>query len=224
MKRLLFPALALMLATAAGAAELKRAEYVDRLQTCEAILQGFTSNPSRGIPAAVLHKAKGIVIVNQVQVGLFFGVKDGWGGAMVKKPRRHWSVPIFIKAGELSFGLQAGGKSVQTIYLLMDDTAPRLLFKSRFNFGIDAKAVAGPRAAETERDTGTFNAQVYVYSNVVGLYAGATVKTGSLSPDADATRQFYATDHGIPEILFSDWVAPQPESVPLMNRLQQLSP
>ena len=106
----------------------------------------------------------------------------------------------------------------------MDDTSPRLLFKSRFNLGIDAKAVAGPRAAETERDTGTFNAQVYVYSNVIGLYAGATVKTGSFSPDGDATRQFYATDHGIPEILFSDWVAPQPEAVPLMNHLQQLSP
>jgi len=224
MKRLLLLAVALSLVSVAGAAPFKRADYVARLQTCEAILQDTMLYPARAIPADVLHRARGIVIVNQVQVGLLLGVKDGWGVALVKKPNGQWSVPAFIKAGELSFGLQAGGKTVETVYVLMDDASTRLLFKSRFNFGLDAKAVLGPHAAETERSTQTFTAQVLVYTNVKGLYAGATVKTGTMSPLVEATQQFYNTDYGIPELLFSDWVAAQPESQPLMSYLQRLSP
>jgi lipid-binding SYLF domain-containing protein len=224
MKRLLLLAVALSLASAAGAAEFKRPAYVSRLQTCEAILQTNQLYPEHAIPADVLHRAKGIVIVNQVQVGVILGVKDGWGVALVKKPTGQWSLPVFIKAGELSFGLQLGGKSVETIFLLMDDAAARLLFRSRFNLGVDAKAVAGPLAAETERSTQILTAQVLVYSSVKGFYAGATVKTGALAPLVSATQQFYNTDYGFPELLFSDWVAPQPEAQPLMNYLQRLSP
>ena len=224
MKRLLLIAAVLSLTAVAGATEYKRADYVARLQTCEAILQSTMLYPSSAIPADVLHRAKGIVIVNQVQVGLLLGVKDGWGVELVKKPNGQWSLPVFIKAGELSFGLQAGGKSIEKIFVLLDDASTRLLFKSRFNFGLDAKAVAGPHAAEAERTTDTFTVQVLVYSNVNGFYAGATVKTGTITPLIAATQQFYNTDYGFPEILFSDWVAPQPEAQSLMNALQRLSP
>ena len=141
----------------------------------------------------MLRRAKGLVIVNQVQVSFLLGVKDGWGVAMVKKPSGQWSLPVFIKASELSLGLQAGGKSIETIYVLMDDAAARLLFRTRFKFGLDAKAVAGPHAAEAERSTPEFDAQVLVYSNVSGFYAGATVKTGTIAPLVEATQQFYQT-------------------------------
>jgi lipid-binding SYLF domain-containing protein len=223
MKRLLTLVVALMSACAASAAHFDRADYVARLQTCEAILQDTMLYPQRAIPASVLQRAKGIVIVNQVQVGFVLGVKDGWGVAMVKRPNGLWSLPVFIKANELSFGLQAGGKAVETIYVLMDDASTRLLFKPQFKFGLDAKAVAGPVAAEAERSTKIFDAQVLVYSNVRGLYAGATIKTGSISPSGEATQLFYNTEYGIPEILFSDWVRPQPEALPLMNYLRRLS-
>jgi hypothetical protein len=43
-------------------------------------------------------------------------------------------------------------------------------------------------------------------------------------PLVGATQVYYKTDYGIPEILFSDWVAPQPEVQSLMNYLQRLSP
>lgn len=224
MKRLLLLTVALSLVSAAGAAPFKRADYVARLQTCEAILQDTMLYPARAIPADVLHRAKGIVIVNQVHVGLLLGVKDGWGVALVKKANGQWSVPAFIKAGELSFGLQVGGKTVETVYVLMDEPSTRLLFNSRFKFGVDAKAVAGPLSAEAERSTKTFDAQVLVYSSAKGFFAGATVKTGAMSPLIEATQQFYNTEYGIPEILFSDWVAAQPEAQSLMNYLQRLSP
>jgi lipid-binding SYLF domain-containing protein len=227
MKRLLLLVAALASACvdcAAGAAQFDRAEYVARLQTCEAILQNTMLNQDRAIPPIILKRAKGIVIVNQLQVSMVLGVKDGWGVALVKEPNGKWSVPVFLKASEFSLGLQAGGKTIETIFVLMDDPSTRLLFSPRFEFGIDAKVVAGPLAAEAERATETFTAQVLVYSNVKGVYAGATVKTGAISPIVDATQQFYETKYGIPEILFSDWVKPQTESLPLINYLQKLTP
>jgi SH3 domain-containing YSC84-like protein 1 len=224
MKRLLLLAAALSLTLAAGAAPIKRADYVVRLQTCEAILQDTMTYPNRAIPADIFHRAKGIVILNQVHVGFLFGVRGGWGIAMVKHPNGQWSVPIFLSGGELSFGLQAGGKSVETVFLLMDETTTRMLFKSRFNLGLDAKAVAGPVAAEAETTTRNYDAQVLVYTNVKGFYAGATVKTGSVTPLTEATQQFYNTDYGLPEILFSDWVAPAPEAREIMAYMQRVSP
>ena len=223
MKRILLLAAVLSLAATAGAADFKRADYVARLQTCEAILQSMQLYPASAIPADVLHRAKGIVIVNQVQVSFLLGVKDGWGVALVRKPSGQWSLPVFIKAGELSVGLQAGGKSIETVYVLMDEAATRLLFQTRFRFGMDAKAVAGPHAAEAERSTPVFDAQVLVYSNVSGFYAGATVKTGTMAPQVEATQQFYQTRYGVPEMLYSDWVQPQPEAQQLMSYLQQLA-
>jgi lipid-binding SYLF domain-containing protein len=224
MKRLLLLAVVLSLVRACGAADFNRDEYVARLQTCEAILQSTMLYKDRAIPAEVLRRAKGIVIINQVQVGFVLGVKDGWGVALVKKPSGQWSLPIFLKAGELSFGLQAGGKTIETVFVLMDDAATRLLTRTRFKFGVDAKAVAGPHEVQAEGSTQTFNAQVLVYTNVRGFYAGATVKTGAMVPLVGATQVYYKTDYGIPEILFSDWVAPQPEVQSLMNYLQRLSP
>ncbi len=224
MKRLLLLAVVFSLASAAGAADYKRADYVARLQTCEAILQETMLYPASAIPADVLRRAKGLVVVNQVQVGFLLGVKDGWGVAMVRKPNGQWSLPVFIKAGELSFGLQAGGKTIETIYVLMDDSTARLLFKTRFKFGVDAKAVAGPHAAAAERSTPVFDAPVLVYTNVNGFYAGATIKTGSMAPLAEATQQFYQTHYGIPEILFSDWVPAQPEAQELINYVQRICP
>jgi lipid-binding SYLF domain-containing protein len=133
-------------------------------------------------------------------------------------------VPIFLSGGELSFGLQAGGKSVETVFLLMDEATTRMLFKSRFNLGVDAKAVAGPAAAESESTTRNYDAQVLVYTNVKGFYAGATVKTGTIRPLTEETQQFYHTEYGLPEILFSDWVAPAPEAREIMAYMQRVSP
>ncbi len=224
MKRLLLLAAALSLSVAAGAAPIKRSDYVVRLQTCEAILQDTMQSPHRAIPADIFHRAKGIVILNQVHVGFLFGVRGGWGIAMVKHANGQWSVPIFLSGGELSFGLQAGGKSVETVFLLMDETTTRMLFKPRFNLGLDAKAVAGPAAAEAESTTRNYDAQVLVYTNVKGFYAGATVKTGTVTPLTEATQQFYNTEYGLPEILFSDWVTPAPEAREIMAYIQRVSP
>ena len=213
------------LTAADGGKTFTRTAVIERLDTCEAILEEMQGNIRTAIPADILHRAKGIVIVNQFQAGFFVGIKDGYAVAMVRRPNGKWSVPAFLRAGELSFGLQAGGKSINAIYVLMDDATARLLFKSRLNLGAEAKVVAGVRAAERERVSSgiTTEANVLVYSTTEGLYVGAALKTGYMSPHEEANRLFYNTDHRLPELLFSDWVTPPTEAHYIMDYVTKIT-
>jgi lipid-binding SYLF domain-containing protein len=204
---------------------LTRKSVVTQLDSCEAILQEIQGNVRTAIPVEVLRRARGIIIVNQFQGGFIFGIKDGYGVALVRRPNGKWSVPAFLKAGEFSFGLQAGAKSINAVYVLMDDETARLLFRNRLNLGADAKAVAGIRATERESVTKALpgDANVLVYSNVEGLYVGATIKTGYLSPNQKANETFYNATHRMPELLYSDWVQPPQEARFLMDYVTRLT-
>src|SRR5690606_5859230 len=208
MKRILLLATAcLFAATGAAAREPSRQDYVERIESCEAILREFMASPETAIPSEVLQRAKAIVITNQFRAGFILGVKDGYGVILAKRPNGSWSVPALLNAGEASIGLQLGGTAVETVYVLTDDTTPRLLFDGRFNIGADAKAVAGPRAAEVESmNQGILTTPVIVYTKSKGLFAGATVKAGWIQRNDRANRNFYNTDYTLPEILYSDWV------------------
>ncbi|HWL17655.1 MAG TPA: lipid-binding SYLF domain-containing protein [Opitutus sp.] len=225
MKKLLSLLLLALVSAATASAAVKRAECVTRIETCEAILQEFMANPAEAIPADILRQAKAIVIVNQFKAGFLFGIKDGYGVIMVKKPDGQWSIPVLLSAGEASLGLQAGAKSVETVMIITNEQTPKLLFNQRFNVGVDAKAVAGPKAAERERDNHPIiDAPVLVYSKSKGLFAGATVKAGYLSRNDEANFVLYNTRYTLPELLYSDWVQPPQEVVPLMNYVRRLSP
>ncbi len=202
-----------------------RASVLTQLDSCEAILQEIQGNVKTAIPAEVLRRAKGIIIVNQFQGGFIFGIKDGYGVALVRRPNGKWSVPAFLKAGEFSFGLQAGAKSINAVYVLMDENTARLLFRNRMNLGVDAKAVAGIRAAEREALSKPLpgDANVLIYSNVEGFYLGATIKTGYLSPHQRANELFYKSNHRMPELLYSDWVTPPSEAHFIMDYVTRLT-
>lgn len=225
MKKLLVLSLLALFGAAVVRAESSRADLVDRVETCEAILQEFQLRRDTAIPAAVLAKAQAIIIVNQFKGAFLLGIKDGYGVIMVRKPNGHWSIPVLISAGEASLGFQVGANAVETIYIVTDANTPRLLFNHRFNVGVDAKAVAGPKAAEAEKvNAEMLSTPMLVYTKSAGLYAGATVKAGHLSRNDSANCMLYGTKYTMPELLYSDWVQPVAEVVPLMQLVQKLAP
>jgi lipid-binding SYLF domain-containing protein len=222
----IFP-LCLVLIFCAAAAPARalpaRADVVDHVESCEAVLQEFESDPALAIPRQVLQSAHALVILNQFKAGLLFGIKGGYGIIMVKRPNGTWSVPALLDASELSAGLQIGAKSVETIYVITDDETPRLLFKERFTVGVDAKAVAGPHAAEVESNLHAKFAPLLAYTKAVGLYAGANLMAAIIERDDDADAVLYNTVHTMPELLYSDWVTPPAEVQPLMAYVQRLT-
>jgi len=225
MKKLLLCLLAACLATAPRSrAEDTFGQLAGHLQNAESILRDFMGNPDTAIPPAVLARARGIVIAHQFKAGFLIAFQGGYAVALVKKRDGHWSVPGFMRAGEASIGLQAGGKATDLVYVLMDEEAAHRLLQTRFDIGVDAKAVAGPHASELDSSTDILKVPVLIYSKSNGLYAGATIKGGYLTADDTANQLFYHTHYGLPEILYSDWITPTPEATPLMNYVQQIAP
>ncbi len=225
MKKLLLVSLVALLGAVVGRAAPNRTDYVHRIESCEAILQEFQTRSALAIPQEVWRRAKAVLILNQFKAGLFLGVQDGYGVIMVKKPNGRWSLPVLVNAGEASLGFQLGAKSVESIYIITDDNTPRMLFDNQFNIGVDAKAVAGPRAAESERNNEEIlRTPMLAYTKTVGLYAGATIKAGHISRNDKANFDLYHTRYTMPELLYSDWVQPPKEVQPLMALVQKLAP
>ena len=202
-----------------------RKSVITQLDSCEAILREMQGNYKTAIPADYLRKAKGIIVINQFQGSFLLGIKDGYGVAMVRRANGKWSVPAFLKAGELSIGLQVGGRAINAVYLLMDDDTARLLFKNRMNLGAEANVAAGIRAAEGEAVTKPLPAHtnVLVYSTTEGLFAGAAVKTGYITPHEVANQLFYNSKNRMPELLYSDWVTPPAEAQFIMDYVSQIT-
>ena len=195
-----------------------------RLANAESILRDFQSDPALAIPAEVLREARGIIIASQVKGSLIVGLQVGYGVVLARRPDNTWSVPVFLRAGEASLGLQLGGKRTETIYVLMDDDTVRLLFNGRVNIGADARAVAGPRGYEPERTSREIlDTPVLVYGRNHGYYAGAAIKTGWIDRDDEANRVYYNTPHTLPEILFGDIATPTPASRPFIDYVTEIT-
>jgi lipid-binding SYLF domain-containing protein len=222
-KFLLIALVALFAATPAMRAE-GRADYVKQVETCESIIREFMSDRNYAIPAQVLQAARAIVITSQFEAGLIFGMKGGYGVIMVKRSDGTWSIPVLIRAGEASVGLQVGGKTIETVYVITDDATPKVLFTKRLNVGVDAKAVAGPKYAEAESvSKEILQTPVIVYVKNKGLMAGATVKAGYMSRNDDANRRFYDTEYTMPELLYGNFVPPPANVQPLMAYIKQIA-
>lgn len=224
MKKFLLLSLLALLGASIVRAEPTRADLVTRVETCEAILREFQIRRETAIPAEVWKRARGLIILSQFKAGIVLGVQDGFGVIMVKRPDG-WSIPVLINAGEASIGLQLGANSKETVFIITDDATPRKLFSNRVNLGVDAKAVAGPKAAEKERN----NEEIYktpllAYTKTVGLFAGATVKAGHISRNDAANFTLYNTRYTMPELLYSDWVTPPAEVQPLLAYVKSLAP
>ncbi len=219
-----FTLLAALLASPLFSQRVSRADHIERVETCEAILQEFMADPEISIPADILQRARGIIIVNQFRAGLVIGVNDGYAVVMVRRPDNTWSLPALLAAGGGSFGFQIGASANETIYVLMDDATPRMLFNQRFHVGVDAKAVAGPRGATSEHiNEEILNTPILVYRKDRGAYLGANVKAGWLTRNDEANRSLYNTDYTLPEILYSDWVDEVPEVSYLRDYMRKLA-
>ena len=225
MKNLLILSLVALFGAAIARAEPSRTDLVNRIETCEAILQEFRARSAIGPSRGAWQRAKAVLILNQFKAGFLLGVQDGYGVIMVKKPDGRWSLPVLINAGEASIGFQLGAKSVESIFIITDENTPRMLFTNRFNIGVDAKAVAGPKAAESERNNEEIlKTPLLGYTKSVGLYAGATLKAGHISRNDKSNFDLYATRYTMPELLYSDWVQAPKEVQPLMALMQQIAP
>ncbi len=194
---------------------------VKRIDMAKEFLDDIMEAPDTEIPAALIQKCRGVVIMRQYRAGFIFGVKGGYGVALVRDEKTGiWSPPAFVKSGEGSYGVQIGGQAVDTILLIMNKEGMEMLIRTKFKLGVDGSVAAGPVGRDASAKLGPGTA-ILVYSRTKGLYAGATIEGGLIVNDDVANEKFYGIK-GITtqDILFGGTVEVPDAARPLINALK----
>jgi SH3 domain-containing YSC84-like protein 1 len=188
---------------------IDKAELDDRIRTLTAKFDSLQRQPDKAIPAENLRKAQGIILLDRTKAGFIFAYQGGGGVAMVRDRKTgQWSPPAFMKANEASLGFQIGGEQSFFVILLMNTNSTRLLTESTFDFGGEARGTAGDVSSGAEGTITSPEPQVLVYDDRKGLYGGAAIKGGAVSPDEKADSIYYEVSVSTKEILFDKKVKP----------------
>jgi len=180
----------LLLGFASSVLAVDRAELDDRIRTLTGKFEALQTQEDKRVPADLLSKAQGIILLDTTKAGFMFAFQGGDGVTMVKDKYGKWSPVAFLNKREGSFGFQAGGQRNFFVILLMDTNAVSGLLKSTVDFGGEAQGTAGNNSSKAEgRFVSPFES-VIIYDDHDGFYAGAALKTGALSP-ADGDNQVY---------------------------------
>src|SRR5688572_2825510 len=90
--------------------------------------ESVQKDSTKAVPAEVLKKAEGLVIMRNYKAGFIVGVSGGAGVALVKdKTTGSWGPVGFVKSGEGSFGFQAGAQRSDLILVLMNADGVKVL-------------------------------------------------------------------------------------------------
>jgi lipid-binding SYLF domain-containing protein len=183
-----------------------------RLEESTRVFEAFSDLTEQTIPAWLLERAYGIVIVpNMVKVALTIGGRGGKGVMAVRNPDGSWSNPVFVTLGGLNVGFQIGVQSTDVVLVLMSRQSVEGIAGGKVTLGADASVAAGPlgRSAAATTDA-TLSAQVLSYSRSAGLFAGVAVDGSVIAIDNAANESAY----GISGVLASQILEGKVKSVP----------
>lgn len=144
---------------------------------------------------ALLPKARAVIILPQViKGGFILGGKAGSGVLLVKGVDGTWSPPGFLTLAAGSIGLQIGGSVSQMVFTIMNDGALDAVLTNAFKFGGDIQVAAGTIGKGVEASTtSNLNADIYAYSDSVGLFGGGALEGAALITNKEANASYYRT-------------------------------
>lgn len=185
-----------------SALAIDQAGLDDRIRLWTAKFETMQQNPDKRIPADVLKKAQGIILLDCTKAGFGFDYQGGNGVAIVKDNSGNWSAAAFLSAKEASLGFQIGGERNFYVILLMTTNATYALTGSTIDFGGDARGTAGDQSSGVEGNATSPEKAVLVYDDHNGLYGGVSIKGGAISPDDNANVVYYGQPLTMQNILF----------------------
>ncbi len=194
-------------------------------EKAQKILAKFDSmqNTDKRVPADILKKAQGIVLLDRTKGAFIVGYEGGGGIAMARDAKDKWGPISFMSAGEGSLGFQIGGQqSFMVIVILTKDAASRLS-GSVFDFGGEARGTAGDQSSGTEGKVSSDERPVMVYDSREGLFGGAAVKGGKTSPDDAANEKYYGKIVSTREILSGEGVKPTKAAEQFVEKIEKYS-
>ena len=124
-----------------------------------------------------------------------------------------------------SFGLQIGAQAVDLILVIMNLRGLESLLDIKFTLGGDASVAAGPvgRTASAETDA-WMSARILAYSRARGLFAGLTIKGGTIRPDRIANHQLYMQPMDARTLLLNKTSLVPKDAQIFLDQLNKISP
>lgn len=212
-----------MLAMATAALAVEPAELDNRIRLLADKFDAFQHKPDKFIPADTLRRAQGIMLLDSTKAGVVFAYQGGGGVAMVKDPiLGTWSPAGFVDANGASLGLQIGGEQNFYVVLFMTTNSTRMLVDQKIAFGGEARGTAGGSTSGVETKSPE-EPSVLVYDDRQGLYGGAAIKGGAVTPSDEANRVYYGQSLTMGEILFDNKVQPTESAANLARMIQAYS-
>lgn len=185
--------MAIALAALCGTLSVARAdgEHAERFADAVEVLAAFTQDELRGIPIELLGRAHGIAVIpNVIRGGFLIGGRRGRGVLTVRSADGRFANPALITLTGGSIGWQIGASSADLVLVFANERSVRNIESGKFTLGGDASAVAGPAGRHTAVAL-TGNAEIYMYIESRGLFAGAAFEGARLDVDEEETALFY---------------------------------
>ena len=211
----------LIMGLAASAFAVEKPQLDQRMQSITEKFTAMQQNPATRVPANELAMAKGIVIFDRTGGAFFVGVHGGYGVALMRDKSGNWSAPSWVSVGGASLGPQIGGTKDFFVVLAKTPEAADTLKQSSMDWGVQASATGGSEHAGAEANTPSQPA-VVVYSQNKGLYAGASVKGGTVKEDSDANAVYYGRSVSAEDI-FRGQVTTSAAGDALIKEIQEYS-
>lgn len=214
----------LLLGFATSALATDKAQLDNRVRSLTAKFEALQQRADLRVPAEHLRKAQGIILLDRTKAGFIFAYQGGSGLALVKDAKSEkWSPAAFLSANEASLGFQIGGQQSFIVILLMNTNATQRLLQATIEFGGEARGTAGEVSSGQEgKVTNTADA-VLVYADRKGLYGGAALKGGNISPDNEANQIYYGQFLTAKDILFDKKAKPTDTVTEFVKRLTEHS-
>lgn len=178
----------------------------------------FVTNKEMGAFRDLLKKAKGVFISPQMLEGAFvFGVSGGSGVLLARDPGTgSWNGPAFYTIGEVSFGLQAGGKASEVVMVAMTDRGVNALLSPSVKLGADVGVAAGPVGAGASAATANISADILTFALSKGLYAGVSLEGAVVAVRNEWNGAYYKKPGVTPADILIRKEVSQPESAKLI--------
>lgn len=212
-----------LLSLVSPALAVDRAELDDRIRALTARFEALQADPDKRVPADVLRRAQGIILLDTTKAGIMFAFQGGDGIAMVRDKWESWSPAAFLNRNEASFGFQAGGEENFYVILLMTTNATHILLKPAIDFGAEAQGTAGSNSSRAEGKIVSPCQSVLVYDDHNGFYGGVSFKNGTLAPNANDNRVYYGQYESMSDILFDGKVERTETAAALAKKIRTYS-
>jgi lipid-binding SYLF domain-containing protein len=193
MHRLTVLAISFLFLALGGPAARADARTDQRLEDSRAVFESFTFLTEQSIPAWLLERSYGIVVVPRVIKGaLIIGGRGGRGVMAVRNPDGTWSHPVFVTLAGANIGFQWGVQSTDLVLVLMSQRSVEGIAGGKVTLGADASVAAGPvgRSAAAATDA-MFKAQVLSYARNEGIFVGVSLDGTVISVDDRSNAAAY---------------------------------